>query len=91
MTLAFETMVSSGEKVYCSREVDFEPLKNFFISAWIKRRLAHYEAEADHARLRYHSLAVSGKILFTFMLFLAIAHALGVGHWERLFNTELPL
>ena len=91
MALAFEAIVSSDRPVYCNSEHDFEPLKKFFAAAWINRRLAHYEREAEKARLRYHSLAVSGEIIFTFTLFLAVAHALGVGHWERLFNAELPL
>lgn len=91
MALAFENIISSGPPSYCSREADLDSLRKFFVTAWINRRLVHYEREAEKARLRYHSLAVSGEILFTFTLILAVVHALGVGHWERLFNAELPL
>ncbi|ADN35895.1 hypothetical protein Mpet_1129 [Methanolacinia petrolearia DSM 11571] len=91
MALAFETIISTGQATYCSRETDFEPLKKFFTLAWINKRLAHYEKEAENARLRYRSLALSGEFLFSFTLILAVAHALGVGHWETFFNAEVPL
>lgn len=92
MALAFETIVSSGQPAAsCCRETEFEPLKKFFIAAWINRRLAHYEKEAENARFMYHTLAVSGEFLFTFTLILAVAHALGIGDWERLLNADLPL
>lgn len=91
MAIAFETIVSSGHAPCCSREVEFEPLKKFFAIAWINKRLSHYEKEAEKSRLRYHSLALSGEVLFIFTLLLAIAHALGVGHWEKLFNAEIPM
>jgi hypothetical protein len=91
MVMTFEAIISSGKVSYCNREVPFEPVKKFFISAWIQNRIEFYEREAEMAGLRYHTFAISGEIIFAVTMFLAIAHALGIGHWERFMGAEVPL
>ena len=91
MVMAFETMVSSASMITCNREVPLESLREFIISAWIRKRLNFYAKKADAARFRYHLLANVALILFICTMILAIAHALGIGHWEKLLDTEVPL
>ncbi|EHQ37095.1 hypothetical protein Metlim_3064 [Methanoplanus limicola DSM 2279] len=91
MVMTFEAIISSGKVSYCNREVHFEAVKNFFISAWIQNRIVFYEREAGMARFKYHTLAICGEVIFAVTMILAIAHALGIGHWERFMDAEIPL
>ncbi|WFN34953.1 hypothetical protein L1S32_02200 [Methanogenium sp. S4BF] len=91
MVMAFETMVSSGRMISCNREVPLESIREFIISAWIRKRLNFYEKKADVARFRYNVLANFALILFICTMILAIAHALGIGHGQKLFDIGVPL
>jgi len=91
MVMAFDTIVTSGEMISCNKEISLEPLREFIISAWIRKRLNFYQKEADKARFRYNLLANSAVILFLVTMILAIAHAMGVGHLDRLSDVEIPL
>ena len=91
MVMAFDTIVSSGQMISCNKEISLEPLREFIISAWIRKRLNFYQKEADKARFRYNLLANSAVILFIVTMILAIAHAMGLGHLDRMFNVEMSL
>ncbi len=91
MVMAFDTIVTSGEMISCNKEISLEPLREFIISAWIQKRLNFYQKEADKARFRYDLLANSAVMLFLVTMILAIAHAMGIGHLDRLVNVEIPL
>lgn len=91
MVMAFDVIVSSGQMISCNKKITLEPLREFIISAWIRKRLNFYQKEADKARFRYNLLANSAVILFLVTMILAIAHAMGAGHMDRMFNVEIPL
>jgi uncharacterized protein HemX len=75
---------------YCRIDIPFEPVKKFFISAWINNRLKFYEKESKNSGKKFIYLTIAGEALFLLTLVLAVVHALGIGHWE-LYNIEASM
>ncbi|WP_421909070.1 hypothetical protein [Methanolacinia petrolearia] len=82
MVMAFMSIVSLRPTAYCRLNIPFEPMKKFLKAAWINNSLAYYERESKRSKQRYSLLAVTGELIFVIVLFLAIIHATGIGHWE---------
>jgi len=90
MVMAFESLMEEVLIPYCRIDIPFEPVKKFFISAWINNRLKFYCRESKNSGKKFNLLAIAGETLFLLTLILAVIHALGIGHWE-LYNIKASM
>jgi len=91
MVMAFEEIIKTVPLTYCRINVPFEPLRKFFLSAWVNNRLAYYEKFGSDSAKKYRLLLTTGEILFILTLVLAVMHAMGIGHWESYYNAKIPM
>ena len=89
MVMAFESVIETRPVSFCRLDIPFEPMKRFFLTAWITNRLRYYEQAGNGSGRQYLIFVIIGEGLFVATLFLAVIHALGIGHWELHYNIEL--
>ncbi|GEM_PF-839282 len=89
MVMAFESVIETRPVSFCRLDIPFDPMKRFFLSAWISNRLHYYEKAGSGSGRQYLIFTIIGEGLFVGTLFLAVVHALGIGHWELQYNIEL--
>lgn len=89
MVMAFESVIESRPVSVCRLDIPFEPMKRFFLSAWITNRLRYYERAGSGSGRQYLIFTIIGEGLFVATLFLAVLHATGIGHWELHSTIEL--
>ncbi|EHQ35467.1 hypothetical protein [Methanoplanus limicola] len=91
MVMAFEEMIKTVPLNYCRIDIPFEPLRKFFLSAWVNNRLGYYKKFSADAAKKYRILAIVGEFLFILTLILAVMHAFEVGHWEPYYDDRIPM
>ncbi|MDD4300623.1 MAG: SLATT domain-containing protein, partial [Methanomicrobium sp.] len=83
MVIGFESVIKETPLRFCRLDIPFEPVKKFFISAWIQNRLLFYRRESKKSKKNYRILSVAGELLFFITLILATIHALEIGHMPK--------
>lgn len=80
LSRAFESLIETRQREYCSLAMPFESLKAFLLEAWLARQIDWYAEKARKNRRRHEDLLYAGEFFFIATLIAAAAHASGVGH-----------
>jgi len=91
MVMAFESVIETRPVSFCRLDIPFDPMKRFFLSAWITNRLRYYERAGSGSGRQYLVFTIIGEGLFVATLFLAVLHAIGIGHWELYYDIEFAV
>jgi hypothetical protein len=90
MVRAFAWLWDLRSKRQTDSKIEFAPLKNFLVSAWIEDQISFYTKTGERHGRKHNWYARTGEILFALTLVVAIVHTTGFGESSLPASFHLP-